>query len=353
MIWIGLDIATALSEALAKRPVQGPIFFLCSKQTQPLCLDLIDMAEITIPANHVFAIADGENAKNLDTCASVYQWLQSCGALRNALLINVGGGALCDVGGFCASTYMRGITFWNIPTTLLAMVDASVGGKNGINLGHHKNYIGTFQLPENIYVSPHWLGTLPQTELLSGWAEVIKHGIIAGGKHFQQITKAIPSAKDQQTWLGLIEWNVKIKSRIVDTDFTETAERKLLNLGHTIGHALESWSHDVGQPVSHGSAIAWGLVYETKLAIAIAENPEETKVFQSALFTIVQSLYPRVPFGVKDIPALLDYIRADKKNQSNALLFSLAFAPGKCQYNTEILPETVVQVLNKPIDDSH
>lgn len=353
MIWIGLDIATALSDALTKRTVQTPIFFLCSQTTHPLCQDLIDMADITVPASHIFAVADGENAKDLQTCESIYKWLQSAGAMRNALLINVGGGALCDVGGFCAATYQRGIAFWNIPTTLLAMVDASVGGKNGINLGHHKNYIGTFQKAEHIFVSPHWLSSLPDSELLSGWAEVIKHGIIAGGKHFHQILKAIPSTKDQQTWLGLIEWNIKTKSRIVESDFTEAAERKLLNLGHTIGHAIESWSRDAGKPLPHGNAVAWGLVIETQIATAIAPNTEETKGLHESLQTLVCNTYPTLDIDKNDVPQIMNYIRADKKNEQETLLFSLAFAPGHCQYNITIPEELVTQVLNDFSHDSH
>ncbi len=353
MIWTGLDIATALSEALDKRPTKSPIFFLCSKQTHSLCLNLLEMAELAVPDSHIMTVSDGETAKTLNTCETIFHWLQTQGALRNALLINVGGGALCDVGGFCAATYLRGIAFWNIPTTLLAMVDASVGGKNGVNLGHHKNYIGTFQTPERIFVSPYWLSTLPQAELLSGWAEVIKHGVINGGKHFQQITKVMPSISDQQAWLALIEWNIKTKSRIVESDFTEAAERKLLNLGHTIGHALESWSHDANKPVAHGHAIAWGLVVETQLAIDVSPNRDETKALQESLLAIVSDIYPEIPFDLEDIPQIVNYIRADKKNQHDTLLFSLAFAPGNCQYNIAISESLVVQVLKNFAHDSH
>ncbi|MFM7639301.1 MAG: 3-dehydroquinate synthase [Bacteroidota bacterium] len=346
MIWTGLDIATALSDALEKRPGSSPIYFLCSAHTHSLCLSLIEMAEINVPSSHVFVVPDGENAKTLSTCESIYLWLQSAGALRNALLINVGGGALCDVGGFCAATYLRGITFWNIPTTLLAMVDASVGGKNGINLLHHKNYIGTFQQPEKVFVSPHWLSTLSHPELLSGWAEVIKHGIIAGGKHFQQVIKPLPATSDQQAWLGLIEWNIKLKTRIVESDFVEKGDRKLLNLGHTVGHALESWSHDVKQPISHGCAVAWGLVYETKIAIEASPNRAETQQFYEDLKMLVKSIYDPIPRIEGDITVLMNYIQADKKNENHALLFSLAFAPGDCHYNINIDAEAVVQALN-------
>lgn len=353
MIWTGLDIATAVTEALAKRPSSQSIYFLCSTDTESLCHELIHTAELGVDPKHIFTVPNGEIAKNLHTAETIFQWLQGSGAMRNALLINVGGGALCDVGGFCAATYMRGITYWNIPTTLLAMVDASVGGKNGINLGHHKNYIGTFQQPERVFVSPHWLQTLPHTELLSGWAEVIKHGVLSGGKQFQQILKPIPAVTDHQTWSGILTWNIKVKSRIVEADFTEQGERKLLNLGHTIGHALESWSHDQQSPIAHGNAVAWGLVLETALACTCAEAPQETEALYHSLKQLVQSMYPPIKYGNMDIPSLIDYIRADKKNQDESLLFSLAFTPGNCKYNCEISAETVVQILQDHVDDGH
>lgn len=374
MIWCGLDIATAFSEVLSERMAQSisaisnlaqsnaanpnetaptKIFFLCSESTQAMCDDLIDDTIGNISKDNMLIIPDGEVGKTLQICETIYSWLKNNGADRNALLINVGGGALCDVGGFCASTYMRGIEFWNIPTTLLAMVDASVGGKNGINLGHHKNYIGTFNAASHVFVSPHWLKTLPREQLLSGWAEVLKHGILIGGKHYQQSIKNVPNTHDHQTWLPILQWNIKVKSSIVERDFTESGERKLLNLGHTIAHALESWSHDTKQAVSHGTAVAWGLVIETKLAIATSEIPAETKALHECIESFVQSLYPRVPFGVNDIPSLINYIKADKKNTNEALLFSVAWAPGNCKYNIKISPDSVVQVLQNHLDDSH
>jgi 3-dehydroquinate synthase len=353
MIWTGLDIATALSQALEQRVASGSVFFLCSQRTQTLCDELIELAEIQVTPNQILSLPDGELAKNLAACERVYEWLQKQGAQRDALLINVGGGALCDVGGFCGATYMRGIAFWNIPTTLLAMVDAAVGGKNGINLGHHKNYIGTFQEAEKVFVAPRWLNTLPASELLSGWAEVIKHGILSGGKKHLQILKPIPPIHDQQQWLDILEWNIKVKSRIVEADFKESGSRKLLNLGHTIGHALESWSLDMKRPISHGCAVAWGLVIETFLAIAKSQNADETRRHHQEISELVKSLYPNVGYRSDDIPALMSYILADKKNQQQELLFSLAFAPGDCAYNVMVAPEAVIDALKAFSDDPH
>lgn len=356
MIWCGLDIATEFSEALSSRldtvseaPIgsKPDIFFLCSQSTYPLCLSFIDDCVGGIPESHILAIPDGEDAKNLTICETIYTFLQSNQAQRSSLLINIGGGALCDVGGFCASTYLRGIEFWNIPTTLLAMVDASVGGKTGINLGHYKNYIGTFTQATHIFITPHWLKTLPPAEILSGWAEVIKHGILSGGKAWSQVQQPIPNTNDHQAWLNILEWNIKIKSRIVKTDFEEKGERKLLNLGHSIGHALESLSLDQGKPIPHGYAVAWGLVIETALAIGSSPTKEETESLAESLKAIVKGLYTHISFTQNDVPALMNFIRADKKNNQNKLLFSLAYAPGNCHFNIAVSPEDVIQTLNR------
>lgn len=351
MIWCGLDIATAFSETISERFPQEtqhpPIYFLCSESTNSLCLSLIDDCIGGIPESHVLTIADGEAGKTLQTCETIFNWLSENRALRNAILINVGGGALSDVGGFCASTYLRGIEFWNIPTTLLSMVDASVGGKTGINLNHHKNYIGTFTQPKWVFISPQWLQTLSEKELFSGWAEVIKHGIIAGGNHYDQVLGNLPSVYDHPSWLQILQWNVKLKSKIVASDFTEKSERKLLNLGHTVGHAIESWSHDVGRPVTHGHAIAWGLLIETGLSVGGMVNEKgelqsvdsestlngASKYLYDSLKQTIVANYANIHFTLADIPKLLNYIKADKKNENNTLLFSLAFAPGECRYN--------------------
>ncbi|MEY4041484.1 MAG: 3-dehydroquinate synthase [Bacteroidota bacterium] len=362
MIWCGLDIATEFSEALSSRfdstsnntiAPKPDVFFLCSHSTHSLCLSFIDDCVGGIPESNILTIPDGEEAKSLIVCESIFNWLQSNNAQRGSLLINIGGGALCDVGGFCASTYLRGIEFWNIPTTLLAMVDASVGGKTGINLGHYKNYIGTFTQASHIFITPHWLKTLPQTEILSGWAEVIKHGILLGGKAWQQVQQPMPNTNDYQAWLSILQWNIKIKSRIVSEDFEEKGQRKLLNLGHTIGHALESFSLDQGKAIPHGFAVAWGLALESALAISVSTEQETSQDFHQCIKEIVQNLYPPIHFTQSDIPALMNYIRADKKNNNDTLLFSMAFAPGDCRFNIPVAPESIIKVLNDYVGHPH
>ena len=360
MIWCGLDIAAEFSEALSARLDRTPsadiapkpdVFFLCSVSTRSLCLSFIDDCVGGIPDTHILTIPDGEEAKNLFVCEKIFDWLKENQAQRSALLINIGGGALCDVGGFCASTYLRGIEFWNIPTTLLAMVDASVGGKTGINLGHHKNYIGTFTQASHIFVTPHWLKTLPPSEILSGWGEVIKHAILQGDTAWEQIQRSIPQPNDYQTWLNVLQWNIKIKSRIVNEDFEEKGPRKLLNLGHTVGHALESLSFDKANPVPHGTAIAWGLVIETAIAISLSNKKATTEAMYLSLKNLVSRLYPPIQIQQNDIPALMNYIRSDKKNNQELFLFSLAYAPGDCHYNVPVSSESITQALQNHVCD--
>jgi 3-dehydroquinate synthase len=227
------------------------------------------------------------------------------------------------------------------------MVDASVGGKTGINLGHYKNYIGTFSTATHIFITPHWLKTLPQNEVLSGWGEVIKHGILLGGKAWIQVQQPIPNTNDHQAWLSILDWNIKIKSRIVNADFEEKGQRKLLNLGHTIGHALESYCLDQEKPIPHGFAIAWGLVMELALATKSSPKVEATESLHQTIKSIVEGLYDPIHYAQADIPALMNYIRADKKNNHDKLLFSMAFAPGECDFNISVSAETVIQVLNQ------
>jgi 3-dehydroquinate synthase len=227
------------------------------------------------------------------------------------------------------------------------MVDASVGGKTGINLGHYKNYIGTFSTATHIFITPHWLKTLPENEVLSGWGEVIKHGILLGGKAWTEVQQPIPNTNDHQAWLSILDWNIKIKSRIVNADFEEKGQRKLLNLGHTIGHALESLCLDQEKPIPHGFAIAWGLVMESALATKSSPKVEATESLHQTIKSIVEGLYDPIHFGEADIPALMNYIRADKKNNHDKLLFSMAFAPGECDFNISVSAEAVIQVLNQ------
>ncbi len=338
MIWQGLDIASALQKALSGYKPES-VFILCSEGSLFHARKTLEDAYPIFIRRQFFVVPDGEKAKSLKTAEDIWTWLAEENCKRDALLINIGGGAVCDVGGFCASNFMRGIKFWNIPSTLLAMVDASVGGKTGINLNGFKNYIGSFAKPSQVFINPQFIRTQSADELLSGWAEVIKHGLIDGGALWNRVNEGMPETKDSAAWLEIIVQNNAIKARIVDQDFKELGVRKLLNLGHTLGHALESMSlenSDINEPISHGRAIAWGLLLETELSVALKICEKE--VLQH-LKSLIEPLYEKIIFTSQQVDNMLLWIKGDKKNTVDEVRLSLIRKVGDCVYDvsTDIL----------------
>ncbi|MBC8111772.1 MAG: 3-dehydroquinate synthase, partial [Verrucomicrobia bacterium] len=216
-----------------------------------------------LPPHQLIQVQPGEEAKNLETCAIIWQHLTDQQLDRHSLVLVLGGGVLGDMGGFCAATYKRGIDFVLMPTTLLAQVDASIGGKLGIDFNHFKNHIGVFQTPVTTLISPAFLKTLPERELRSGFAEIIKHCLISDAQMWDAIrTKSLA----QQDWNELIPHSVSFKTRVIDKDPREKGLRKILNFGHSIGHALESYFLDTDHRLFHGEAIAIGMIVEAWLS---------------------------------------------------------------------------------------
>ena len=212
-------------------------------------------------------IPTGEKSKSINQAKNIWRKMLKNGFDRKSLLINLGGGVIADLGGFCASTFMRGISFIQIPTTLLAMVDASVGGKTGVNLDDVKNIIGTFTLPNNIIIDVDFLKTLPKRELIAAFAEIIKHSLINSRKHFDLVTRKKPLEFNNKELIEIINRSVQLKRRIVEKDFKEvTGLRRSLNFGHTIGHAVETLCLQRKNPLLHGEAVAIGLVAESRLS---------------------------------------------------------------------------------------
>ena len=219
-----------------------------------------ELVIITIPAGEKFG-------KNIETVKKIWKKMFESGLDRQSLLINLGGGVICDMGGFAASTFMRGIEFINIPTTLLAQVDASVGGKTGVNFNEIKNAIGVFKNPIGVVIDVQTLKTLPKREFVSAFGEIIKHGVISGREHFNLVTSKKPEEFNEQELIEIIKQSIKIKSNIVKKDPKETTGlRKVLNFGHTIGHAVESLSWKTNKSLLHGEAVAIGMVAESNLA---------------------------------------------------------------------------------------
>ena len=262
------ELATAISEC-----EKDKIFVLVDETTREMCWELIK-DDFCLKQAQVITIGTTDSSKTLDTLASVWEALQQGGATRHSLLINLGGGMVTDLGGFAASTFKRGINFINIPTTLLAMVDASVGGKTGVNFGGLKNEIGVFSEADVVLLNTEWLKTLDTANIRSGYAEMLKHGLIADEAMWAELTNFNLAQLDLQQLSEMLGKSVRVKECIVQEDPHEKGIRKALNLGHTFGHAFESWSLEKS-PILHGYAVAFGLIAELYLSVVKSSFPTE------------------------------------------------------------------------------
>ena len=298
------------------------IFLLCDAETKRHCLPRIS----SLPVNHLLEVPSGESAKTLETCERIWYELPEHGATRWSVLFCLGGGSITDLGGFVASVYQRGMAVVYIPTTLLCMVDAGIGGKNGINLGGLKNYIGTFRLPTAIIIDPNFLKTLPEAEWLNGKAEIIKHALLSGNEWNLLLKNGFPNNDNIQAWIGLIEFNTRYKQEIVTADFAEKNMRARLNFGHTAAHALEYLYSKNGHILPHGKAVAAGMIVETMAAESLHICKPELTLEIKAL---VMPLFGRVEFNEADIETLNIAAAKDKKSHGGSLVCSLISAPGR------------------------
>ena len=339
-------IRSTLKEVLHARSY-SKLVVLTDVNTQQHCLPLIqdllpsDAVLITVPA--------GEQFKTLETCASIWNQMTEAVLDRQALMLNLGGGVIGDMGGFCASVYKRGIPFITIPTTLLSQVDASVGGKLGIDFMGFKNHLGVFQLPETVLIDPTFLETLPQRELRSGYAEVLKHGLIRDAAFFRSLPSTV---WEKQDWARVIRHSVGIKKAVVEVDPKETGLRKILNFGHTIGHAVESFYLPSSNPLLHGEAIAMGMIAEGFLSFEkIGLSYEELNELSTKLLTV----FGKVNLESKDLDSILNLCAQDKKNEGSTQLFTLLPSIGDCSYNNPVTREEIkhailyYQQLAKPL----
>jgi 3-dehydroquinate synthase len=249
------------------------IFVLVDKNTLQHCVPFLKTALNSI-TYHLFSIEPGEESKNLETCNDIWKWLISHNADRHSLLVSLGGGVVTDIGGFCAGTFMRGMPFLHIPTSLLGMADAAIGGKQGIDFHGFKNYIGIIEQPLLIWIDPHFLLTLDKKELKSGFAEVVKHALIKDVSLFKYIENSV--GIEAIEWGSILRKSALIKSSIVITDPMEKGIRKALNFGHTIGHAFESHCLRSGFPLAHGEAVAIGMLAETFISCQLMGLSEST-----------------------------------------------------------------------------
>lgn len=329
-----------LNELISKL-TPSKLFILCDENTHEHCLpSLLGNLETTIPFE-ILEIEAGEEMKNIETAAQLWEILAEFQADRKALMINVGGGVITDLGGFIASTYKRGIKFINIPTTLLGMCDASIGGKTGIDHHFLKNIVGTFSMPEHIFVYPPYLKTLAYSELRSGFAEMLKHGLIADAKHWNALSSLDTLTPDH---IGPhIETSMKIKQNVVDVDFKEQNIRKNLNFGHTIGHAIESLFLQSEKSIPHGEAVAAGMICETYLASLEGLLTESDS---NEIISRICTYYPKLDIEHFAMEDLLKLMINDKKNEEGKINFSLINGVGTCVYDYKCSLENIISSIN-------
>ena len=319
------------------------IFILVDTQSNDYCLNRFLPFLATDVTIEIIEIESGESEKNIHTCVEIWSILTELGGDRKTLMLNLGGGVITDIGGFVASTFKRGIDFIHVPTTLLAMVDASVGGKNGVDLGALKNQIGVINVPKMVLIDTEFLTTLPQNELRSGLAEMLKHGLIFDANYWAEFRDL--SSIDYADFDALIYRSIVIKNEIVMQDPTENGIRKALNFGHTLGHAIESYflENETKKTLLHGEAIAVGMILESyiswqKKLLSAAEYLE--------IKNTINSVFEIIPFDETDINPILDLLIHDKKNEYGKIQFALLDGIGKTKINQEIENELIIKSFN-------
>lgn len=334
------NLEQSLNAAIAKCP-HDKLFVLTDTTTVELCWPIVSDFDCMHDATMI-TIGSTDECKTLETLASVWKALQNGGGTRHSLMVNLGGGMVTDLGGFAASTFKRGIQYINIPTTLLSMVDASVGGKTGINFGGLKNEIGVFNCASSVLLDTQFLRTLDRENICSGYAEMLKHGIISSVENWAELLNFDMNDIDYVKLQQMVATSVAIKERIVDEDPTEKGIRKALNLGHTAGHALESLALAENRTVLHGYAVAWGLVCELYLSAKRTNFPKH-RLQQTLQF--VRQNYGAFVFDCKQYDQLYEFMTHDKKNHSGIINFTLMGEIGDIRINQSATKEEIFDML--------
>jgi len=311
---------------------------LVDENTERHCFPAIAGA---VKEARLIRIQSGEERKNLDACAAIWRSMTEYGFDRKALLINLGGGVIGDMGGFCAATYKRGIDFINVPTTLLAQVDASIGGKLGIDFEGFKNHIGLFREPGLVIVDPDFLFTLDKRELRSGFAEIIKHSLIADAEYWPVIAGA---SFENQDWRSHIAHSLRVKSRVVQEDPRESGLRKILNFGHTIGHAIETcYLNEPGKRLLHGEAIAIGMICEAFLS---TKKTGLTAGEADAITEHLLKVFGKQPVDMQFAEKIIEITLQDKKNYQGQVKAALLSRIGKAVYDIPVSREDIYNALS-------
>ncbi|GGE09727.1 3-dehydroquinate synthase [Psychroflexus salis] len=341
-IYFGDEIYKALNLQLQNGSYSSVFIFTDTNVHQKVAYLLLEKLSTNLKIE-VIEIEPGEESKNISVCNETWKALSDLGADRNSLILNLGGGVVTDLGGFIASTFRRGIDFIHVPTSLLGMVDASLGGKNGIDLGHLKNQIGTIVLPKMVLIHTDFLTSLPIEEYRSGLAEMIKHGIIYSQPYFSYFEKL--HNYDAAFLMQLIYDSVQIKCNIVEADPFEKNERKTLNFGHTLGHAIESYFmlNEDKKRLLHGEAIAIGMVLESYLShkkLQLNKNELEQ------ISKVISTTYKAVQFNAKDIDEIIQLLKFDKKNKGAQINFVLLNNIGNCSIDQQVENDLILEAFN-------
>ena len=341
-VHVGNDTFLQLGRFLGQRTGGGNAFLLVDSHTREHALPLLQERVPALRDAPVIEMEPGEAHKSPGSCIRIWEELTRLRADRQSVLVNLGGGVVCDAGGFAASVFLRGIDFIHVPTTLLSMVDATVGGKTGINFGGLKNQVGTFTRPAAVFISPVWLRTLPVRDIRSGFAEMLKHALISSYEKWEALSRL--SSAEETDWIPAIRDSVLLKNSIVQGDFRDRHRRRMLNFGHTIGHAIESYSlrHDA-DPLRHGEAVALGMIGELYLSAKMCGFPGET------LERVVSGILRLVPAAipVPDSQSILDIMKSDKKNAGDSIRPVLLKDIGQPVINQPVPDELVLEALGQ------
>ena len=329
-------LATAIAECEHDRT-----FILVDETTERCCLPIVSGLDCVLGAQ-IIVIGATDSHKTLESLSYVWEALGEGGATRHSLLINIGGGMVTDLGGFAASTFKRGINYINIPTTLLSMVDASVGGKTGINFRGLKNEIGVFSNASTVILDTTFLKTLDAENICSGYAEMLKHGLISNEKMWAELINFDLARPDLQQLQTMVADSVAVKQRIVTEDPLEQGIRKALNLGHTVGHAFESFALK-HSPILHGYAVAYGLISELYLSTVKTGFPSD-KMHQTVSF--IKEHYGKMAITCDDYPTLLELMTHDKKNVAGTINFTLLGGIGDIRINQTATKEDIYEALD-------
>ena len=341
-VHFGAEALHRLQEHLIGLQPSTPVLVLADTHTAYACAPVLMEEVPALREREVVVVPAGEGSKGVDTCSALWEHLAAQAAGRDALLVCLGGGVVTDLGGFVAATYKRGIRFIHVPTTLMGMVDAAIGGKTAIDAAGIKNLVGVFAQPLMVCVQPAFLRTLGKRELLNGVAEMVKHGLVRDAAHWSAVRRA--RLHDLDALEPLIERSATIKAEVVTEDPRESGPRKLLNFGHSIGHALEAFAlESPDRDLLHGEAVAIGMVCATWLSWRLGHLDRDR---MNAIQEHLMGLFPPFHFGSADHHRIVELMRNDKKNAPDRFRFVLLTGIGEAIFDVPVTPVQVGDALD-------